>query len=350
MKAPGKRYDDATIETLLLDLVDTHPNDLVRVVAARIPTTRPTVLLRVRKLILGGYLTSSGGSRPRYARGGSVRRSFRYDTAGLDEDSVWRRDVRPLLEGLSANVIALCQHGLTEMVNNAVDHSGAESVTVFVDRSPNRLAMVVDDDGIGIFRKIATHLELPDDRLALFELAKGKLTTDPARHTGEGVFFSSRMFDSFQIVSGALTFDHDEQEPDDVLTEAEVDLKGTSVVMIVSPTSRRTIKQVFDEFSSGPDDYAFAKTIVPVRLAAFGDENLVSRSQARRVMQRVERFRTVVLDFAGVDTIGQAFADEIFRVFADAHPNVELVPMHPVVAVQHMIRRAQDLRAPLFDG
>jgi hypothetical protein len=120
--------------------------------------------------------------------------------------------------------------------------------------------------------------------------------------------------------------------------------RGTTVLMEIAMKSRRTAKQVFDKFSSGPDDYAFAKTVVPVRLAKVGDENLVSRSQAKRLMQRVERFRTVVLDFAGVASIGQAFADEVFRVFANAHPRVELIPMHAVSQVQQMIRRAQVAR------
>ena len=55
------------------------------------------------------------------------------------------------------------------------------------------------------------------------------------------------------------------------------------------------------------DDYSFAKTVVPVRLAKIGDENLVSRSQAKRLLQRVDRFRCVVLDFDQVGSIGQAF-------------------------------------------
>ena len=73
-------------------------------------------------------------------------------------------------------------------------------------------------------------------------------------------------------------------------------------------------------------------------------DDLVTRSQAKRLMLRVERFRTVVLDFAGVAGIGQAFADEVFRVFANAHPGVELVPMHATPAVQQMIRRAEVAR------
>jgi anti-sigma regulatory factor (Ser/Thr protein kinase) len=343
------QYHDAEIEAALLESVDTHPRDLVRIVAGRLAMTRPTVLKRVQRLIDCGYLESSGGTRPRYMRGANRRRVFRHPRAGLAEDEVWRRDVRPLLDGLEANVLAICQHGLTEMLNNAIDHSGSEEVAVWVDRNRERIALLVDDDGIGIFRRIAQHLSLADERLALLELAKGKFTTDPARHTGEGVFFTSRMFDQFQIVSGGLTFDHRDGAPDDVLVEAGFDARGTTVVMAIGVDSARTVREVFDQFSSGPDDYAFARTVVPVRMAQFGDENLVSRSQARRLLQRVDRFRTVVLDFAGVAAIGQSFADEIFRVFANTHPQVELVPTHAAPEVQQMIRRAQAGQAPLFE-
>ncbi len=81
---------------------------------------------------------------------------------------------------------------------------------------------------------------------------------------------------------------------------------------------------------------------ITVDLSGRGD--LITRSQAKRLMQRVERFKTVVLDFTGVAGIGQAFADEVFRVFANAHPDVELVSVHAVPAVQQMIRRAKVAR------
>jgi hypothetical protein len=61
---------------------------------------------------------------------------------------------------------------------------------------------------------------------------------------------------------------------------------------------------------------------------------MTPRSQTKRLMRRVERFRTVVLDFAGVTSIGQSFTDEVFRVFANAPPDVELVRMHATPAVQ----------------
>lgn len=238
------------------------------------------------------------------------------------------------------------QHGLTEMVNNAVDHSEGRHLVVVARRDAERVSLWVIDDGVGIFRKIARALQLPDERLALLELSKGKFTTDPRRHTGEGVFFTSRMFDNFQILSGDLVFDHDELQDNNFLFDVEDPRSrhGTTVLMSIGLASERTVKQVFDEYSSGPDDYDFARTVVPVRLARVGAENLVSRSQAKRLMQRVEKFRCVVLDFAGVSMVGQAFADEVFRVFANAHPHVELSAMHAVPEVQQMIRRAEIAR------
>lgn len=334
------------IEQALLARVQAHPRDLVRVVAEQLKLSRTAVASRVRGLIDAGFLEKEGTTRPVYRLGDRRRLIFRYGLAGLQEDRVWMRDVLPLLRDLPGNVLDICHHGITEMVNNAIDHSEGGLVRVEVLRGPGQVSLQVQDDGVGIFRKISRALALPDERLALLELSKGKLTTDPRRHSGEGVFFTSRMFDRFEIHSCGLVFDHDATHPEDVLMdmdEAE-DLSGTQVCMQLATDSQRTAKQVFDAFSSGPDEYAFAKTIVPVRLAKVGDENLISRSQAKRLLQRVDRFRCVILDFEGVTSIGQAFADEIFRVFTDEHPEVELIAIHAVPEVQQMIRRAEVLR------
>lgn len=334
------------MDAALLAAVDAHPRDLVRTVAEKMGVSRQAVAARVRSLVEGGYLARSGTTRPTYVRGARREGAFGHALKGLAEDRVWRDEVAPMLQGLPANLVDIAHHGLTEMVNNAIDHSEGQRLRVVVRRDAERVSLWVVDDGIGIFRKIARALDLPDERLALLELSKGKFTTDPRRHTGEGVFFTSRMFDNFQILSGDLVFDHDDTEEDDLLYDVEAlrSRHGTTVFMSIGLLSERTVKQVFDEYSSGPDDYDFAKTVVPVRLARVGDENLVSRSQAKRLMQRVDKFRCVVLDFDGVGMIGQAFADEVFRVFANDHPHVELGVMHAVPGVQQMIRRAEAAR------
>lgn len=343
MPRPSRSHE---IQHQLLAHVEAHPTDLVKFVAADLGLSKVAVATQVQHLLMAGYLKKSGTTRPHYSRGPNQRAEFIHRLNGLAEDRVWTQDVAPLLVGLPANVREICHHGLTKMVNNAIDHSEGRRVRVLVDRNTTRVGIVVSDDGIGIFRKITRALSLPDERLALLELSKGKLTTAPREHSGEGVFFTSRMFDVFQIFSGDLVFDHNDADADDLLYEfdAKPSSRGTTVRMEIHESSQRTVKGVFDQFSSGPDDYNFAKTVVPVRLAKIGDELLVSRSQAKRLLQRVERFSTVVLDFSEVSSIGQAFADEVFRVFANEHPNVELLPINAAPYVQQMIRRAENAR------
>lgn len=331
------------IETALLQAVTEHPHDLVGMVAAQLGLSTARIGMQVRALVAGGYLDKAGTTRPTYTLGANRRFARRFPREGLAEDAVWFEQLLPLLRDLPRNVLDIAHHGVTEMINNAVDHSDAAQVAVAMDRRDGKLWFEIADDGIGIFRKITRALDLPDERLALLELSKGKLTTDPRRHSGEGIFFTSRMFDAFRIASEGLVFDHDADFEDDLLDIAD-EAGGTRVEMEIATDSRRTAKEVIDQFSSGPDDYSFAKTVVPVRLAKVGDENLVSRSQAKRLLQRVERFRSVVLDFEDVSSIGQAFADEIFRVFANEHPEVELVPVNAAASVQQMIRRAEVLR------
>jgi hypothetical protein len=191
------------------------------------------------------------------------------------------------------------------------------------------------DNGVGIFNKIQKELNLDDPLHAILELSKGKLTTDPARHSGEGIFFTSRMFDKFTVFSGKLFFSY-QGEIDWLLEDNQEFSKGTGVILEISVSSKRTAQQVFDRFTT-TGDYGFSKTHVPVFLAAYGDENLISRSQAKRLLTRFERFKEIILDFTDVSTIGQAFADEIFRVFQTQNPDIHLVPINMTEQVQKMI-------------
>ncbi len=192
-------------------------------------------------------------------------------------------------------------------------------------------------------------LGLEDERHAVLELAKGKLTTDPAHHSGEGIFFASRMFDDFRIMSGHVLFSHQRTAAEDWIYEEHTSLDGTSVSMRVGNTASHTTQDVFDAFTSG-EDYGFTKTVVPVRLARYGEEQLISRSQAKRLLARIDRFTMVVLDFTGVDMIGQAFADEVFRVFHNDHPHIALVPFQANSLVTQMISRATHQAAELQTG
>lgn len=339
------RVGSEPVRKFIVEHIDSHPGDVVRLTAEKFNCTRQAVHKHMQRLIAEGAVVVSGTTRSRrYALTPLLRWDKQYElAAGVSEDVVWRGDIAPLLGKLPENVLGIWQYGFTEMLNNVIDHSGASHVMVEVTKTAASTTIEIYDDGVGIFKKIQAALNLDDERHAVLELAKGKFTTDPVNHSGEGIFFSSRMFDEFDILSGEVYFSHEfEKKEDWILQRGTPPGSGTLVTMKLHNHTARTTRKVFDRFTSD-EDYGFTKTVVPVKLMRYGDDNLVSRSQAKRLLARFDRFKVVMLDFSGVASIGQAFADEVFRVFRGRHPEVDLVPIHASSEVRRMITRAESL-------
>jgi len=250
---------------------------------------------------------------------------------------------------LPANVLQIWNYAFTEMFNNAIDHSGGTQIIVVVTKSAVDTEISIMDDGVGIFRKIQDALGLPDEKQAIFELQKGKLTTDSIHHSGQGIFFTSRMVNGFDILSGGVYFSHELGKEVDWMMDQDAVGTGTSVFLKVENHTARTVKKVYDKYSVDGTE-AFNRTVVPVALAKYGSDQLVSRSQAKRVLLRVDRFSQVIFDFTGVEMIGQAFADQIFRVFAAEHPNVDLIPAHANADIMSLITSAIKAGRPGFKG
>jgi len=329
----------ADLHRAILDAIAQDGGNVAMRLAARHGVSRQSASAWLAKLKKEGVITSSGvGRGVRYQLAVLADARQVYDRAGLNEDRVWREEIAPHVADLPPNVRDIWHYAVTEMVNNAIDHSGSEKIGVGLVRDALNTSVYVADEGEGIFLKIQRAMNLYDPREAILELAKGKLTTDPVNHTGEGIFFSSKVMDAYVIRSGKLHFVHDDWGTD-VLLERAADAPGTVVLMRLSNNSQRTLQEVFDQFAA-PEEYTFSKTIVPVKLAQHEGEKLVSRSQAKRLTLRFERFQKVVLDFAGVEEIGQAFADEVFRVFQQAHPGTKLLPVNLTPEVGKMVKRA----------
>lgn len=330
------------VRKFIIENLEAHPADIVRLTVEKFGCTRQAVHKHLQRLIAEGTVTPDGQTRNKtYKLAPLVHWSKQYPLAqGVTEDQVWREDVAPSLGKLPENVLNIWQYGFTEMFNNAIDHSGGTTIQVNLTKTAASTLVDISDDGIGIFKKIQSALGLLDERHSVLELAKGKFTTDPANHSGEGIFFSSRMFDEFEIFSGGVYFSHKFDQKEDWILQASVSQSGTLVRMELHNHTARTTRKVFDKFTSD-EDYGFTKTVVPVKLMRYGDDNLVSRSQAKRLLARFDRFKVVILDFSSVASVGQAFADEVFRVFKAKHPEVELVAIHASSEVKRMISRAQ---------
>src|SRR5262249_21771604 len=144
------------------------------------------------------------------------------------------------------------------------------------------------------------------------------------------------------IHSGTLIYGHIMQEDDFLIEQDETNkyIQGTWITLTVDTSPSYTFQEIFRKYEVDVDGaMAFRKTHVPVRLALYGNEQLISRSQARRVLSRFNKFSEVMLDFKNVPRIGQAFADEVFRVFRKEHPEVAIIPVRYSAEVKDTINR-----------
>lgn len=340
----NNREKGVVIRRQILRDVGYHPSDLVNHIGGVFSITPQAVHNHVRRLEKEDRLRTTGkGKGKRYFLGAVRDNVITIELEDdLSEDTIWANNFRQIVEEVSDNVKEVCVYGFTEMVNNAIDHSGGDKLHIGVFKNGNNVSIFVTDNGEGIFKKITRLCNLADERQAILELSKGKLTTDPDRHTGEGIFFTSRVFDSFEIESKGLKFSHDDDLDFDFILESAMLLEnaGTMVCMVIGLESDRKLRDVFDDFAA-PDEYQFNKTVIPVKLAVYGNELLISRSQAKRLLTRIENFENVIFDFEGVESVGQAFADEIFRVYANQNPQIMIAPLNMTESVENMVKRAQ---------
>jgi uncharacterized protein (DUF1330 family) len=333
------------IRQFILHNVEFHPRDITQIASRKFGVSRQAINKHIKLLVNQKSIAVKGATSNRtYLLHPYISRKFEYVIDGqIQEDVVWRNDILPLLDNLADNVETVWNYCFSEIFNNAIDHSNGSLIGVEMKKTAIATEIRIIDNGDGIFRKIQRELGLIDERHAVLELSKGKFTTDPENHTGEGIFFSSRMMEKFIIMSSATYFSHNKEDDLDWILESppQLPLEGTSVIMKTKNDTARTVQKIFNQFAD-PDseDYGFAKTVVPVKLVQYGNEMLVSRSQAKRLLARVDRFKVVILDFEGVAAIGQAFADEIFRVFAQKKSAIRILPINMNEFVQSVVVRA----------
>lgn len=324
----------AAIRALLSSQESVANREVVRVTGL----TRQAIHFHLRQMVRAGEILRSGSGRgARYRRRVSFVRE--YATQGLEEHLVWEEVVRtvPAVQTLRDNVRSILQYALTEMVNNAIEHSGSSGVRVSVWQTDSTIAFEVVDGGVGAFAHVRARLELPDDFAALQEISKGKVTTMPEGHAGEGIFFTSKAVDVFVLESGRLRWVVDNVRRDEAAGDVPVERSGTLVRWEIDQDADRELRELFDAYTDR-ETLAFSRSRVVVHLFERG-ARFISRSEAKRLTSGLERFSEVVVDFSGVTEVGQGFVDELFRVWDGQRPGSKLVPVNASRAVEAMIRR-----------
>ena len=317
--------------------------------------SRPYISNKLKSLYFKGLLLRAGtGAHVYYALPEKAEVLYRKIHRKLRNVDLREHEVleslfkqEPFLPKLKDNVKSIFDYAFSEMLNNAIEHSQSNIIEIDIGEADNYLSFTIRDFGIGVFRNIMQKRNLNSELEAIQDLLKGKVTTEPRSHSGEGIFFTSKIADVFieSSYEYALRIDNLVK---DIFVVGISNLKGTKVTFKISLNSDKHLNDVFKAYQSEPDSHAFDKTEVHVKLYRMGTVH-VSRSQAKRVLSDLDRFKKVILDFDGVPTVGQAFADEIFRVFIQKHPEIEISPVNMNEIVKFMIDRVEKPQQRLFE-
>ncbi len=310
--------------------------------------SRQTVASYLRNLVAEGRLEKKGSTHSAvyFAPRGKIKPLVYPELrlikklSGLEEDRVFGEIERKLglKARLSKSVYGIASYAFTEMLNNAIDHSQSDQTTIQVKVTDRDFQFTVRDFGIGIFKNIQDFFKLPDELQAYEWLLKGKQTTFSEQHSGQGIFFTSKIADLFVLRSHDLKVVFDNKKEDIFLSEPSY-LKGTSVSFSIRCQSRKNLEDLFRQYSE--EEFEFDKNQVLVKASIH--EGLYSRSQARRLTAGLNAYKTIIFDLKGVKEVGQAFVDEVFRVFQRQNPKIQIDYVNASRTVEYLIRRTREL-------
>ena len=330
-----------SIKHYILEKIDQDTPSISKTVADTFSINPSTIHSYINELVKDNVIVKV--KRGQYEL---VNKEYSYllkrENGDLDDDT-YAFDIclKEHIEGFENNVQDIWSYTFSEMINNVMDHSLADSVKITISQNFLATCVMIEDNGIGIFQKIKDYFKLSSIEDSICELFKGKLTTDTKNHSGEGIFFSYKLMDDFLIISSSKIFTTNKYDEGKILSLVLENQKGTCVFMELSNFSHKTAKEIFDAYSNV--DGGFVKTKIPLK--NIFDTSPVSRSQAKRICNRLDKFKEVIVDFDEIEWLGQGFAHQLFVVFANSHPGIILTPINMNEDVTKMYNHVKNTNA-----
>lgn len=307
----------SNLEKELLRMIETNKN---------IEITENS-LLCIEQLLSNGVISKNKTKKSGYKINKKIfSKIYHIGDDIIREDKIFRNTVSPFLLEFTPNITGIWEYTFEEMLNNAIEHSKGDTIKIGVIQSDFATTVLIIDNGMGIFSKIKGYFSLESIDDAVLALFKGKQTTDEEHHTGEGIFFSSKMLDTFAIISDSNIFVCGENSNTLYNFKKEVSQNfpsGTTVYMRLENQSNKKSTDIFAKYSD--NEFGFSKTYLPLK-EMFHSENLCSRSAAKRLLLGLNKFIEIELDFSDIAFVSRSFCHEIFVLFQKENPNIKLVP------------------------
>ena len=327
------------IKKFILDNLTFHKKDIIQASINRFGISRQAMHKHMKSLIDDKKVIAIGNTKGRYYKlNPSVNFTKNFPITNDISAFIILNSILPNMTFLRNNIFEIFEFSIGALLNNVFDHSNANSIYFKLYINHRDSHFILSDDGIGIFNKIKTGLELANTRMAGLELAKGNITTDPTNHSGDELNAIIHLFDEVTIDSSgnSLKFFNDNNE---WLIQNSKQLHGTRIHLKIDTQSKRSCAKIFELIFKKKHRHIS----IPLKLLELGDYKIINcRSQVKNLLRNIKNYKIIEFDFQKIDLIGPSFADALVRKTKEynKYANIEWINTNPTVDL--LMSRALD--------
>ncbi len=328
------------IETFIMEIAERKGKVAAMKLVKKTGFSHAYVHRILQRLVDGGHLYKTGSTKnARYvpATTGSIdkakaginyySRVFK-STRGLDSNKILEELKKKFtFTGIAENAAEVFDYSFTGLLSNAIRHSKTEKLNITVEKKEGVLTFEIRDFGIGIINSIKDKFKLASDEDAVIELIKG---------SQKGIFGPAKGADILTIQTGVkkIIFNN---LIDDIFVRTIKPFTGAKILFKINIDSSRNPADILSK-DLGNNNVSDAARIF-IKLFSQGNK-YVSRSEARKALDGMGKFKTLILDFKDIENIGQGFVDEVFMVWKRNHPDTKITIENANNDVMFMIKRA----------
>ena len=326
------------IKTFILNNISLHQKDIIYTAINQFGISRQAVLKHMNALINDKKVMAYGKTRDRtYQLIPQVNFS---KSIAINDDfichEVVQKNILVHLKPLAKNIYQICEFSIEALLNNIVDHAQATNLYVKLYLTYTDLHIIISDNGTGLFRNIKSKLNLDSIQLALMEVAKGQVTTDPDHHSGDELNTVVNLFDSVKIDSSGfgLVYSSKDKAWQAVRSKQQ---QGTRVHLQIDPKAKRSCEETFKYLFKNQKECL----CIPINLLKEpGKKTLNSRVIVKSIFWNITSAKNIQFDFGNVDLIGPAVADELVRQARSINREVVIKWMNCNETIDLLMRRA----------
>jgi len=325
------------IKQFIIENLSQHQKDIIKATIQKFGLSRQAILKHMNNLIIENRVVAHGKTRDRYYE---LRPIVNYSRSINIQDSfnlkkILREQVIPNLSNFSLNIREICEFSLFALFYNILYHAKATRLYYKIYVTQHNIHLIVSDNGIGIFSSIADALNYNPIQVAVVEIAKGNVTSDPERYSGDDLMAVTHMFDKIEISSSGVALIYNNAIKEWKMQKSK-QTNGTRIQLEISTNSRRTCQDVFKNLFTKKKGIAH----VPVKLATLKDEQLNTREQAHNLLHNLRELNQIKFDFKNIEVIGPAFADELVRRTKKKNQTIDISWVNSSELVDTLMSRA----------